>query len=107
MNCYYHQDTVAVGICRSCGRALCVASITDINGLIACKDHCEKQVEYINKALPRKYNYLLSMLLSAGFLLYGLYALNQNNKAAVATGYLFIFMAVISFTSVILRKVKK
>jgi hypothetical protein len=41
MRCFYHADREAVGICKSCQRAICHECITDIGKGIACKARCE------------------------------------------------------------------
>ena len=48
MNCYNHEDKPASGVCRACGKGLCRECIAEVPGGIACRNHCEKQVETIN-----------------------------------------------------------
>ena len=45
MNCYYHQDTVAIGVCRSCLRGLCPQCAVDLGAGLACRDRCEQDVK--------------------------------------------------------------
>lgn len=41
MKCFYHLDRDAVGICKSCQRALCPECAADIGKGIACAGRCE------------------------------------------------------------------
>ena len=45
MNCYYHPDRSAVGICKYCQRGLCAACAAIVNDSLACKDRHESQVK--------------------------------------------------------------
>lgn len=42
MNCFYHRDVVALGVCRNCQRGICTECIAEVvpNG-IACAGRCE------------------------------------------------------------------
>jgi hypothetical protein len=40
MRCFVHEDVEAVGICRACGRGLCVACADDGVGGLACHGSC-------------------------------------------------------------------
>lgn len=51
MDCYNHSNVSAVGICKSCGRALCHDCIVEVEDGLACKSKCEAKVEIINKIL--------------------------------------------------------
>ena len=44
MNCYYHPDRSAVGLCKHCQRGLCPDCIAEVDDSLACKDRHEKQV---------------------------------------------------------------
>jgi hypothetical protein len=45
MNCFYHPTIVAVGTCKSCGKGLCPECADDLGKGLACKKHCEDQVQ--------------------------------------------------------------
>jgi hypothetical protein len=47
MRCFYHADREAVGVCKSCQRAICHECISDVGKGIACKDRCEEDVRQI------------------------------------------------------------
>jgi hypothetical protein len=45
MQCYSHNSTSAVGICRACGKGLCPACAREIKVGIVCSDPCREFVE--------------------------------------------------------------
>jgi hypothetical protein len=53
MNCYYHPNQPAVGICKHCQRGLCTDCIAVVDDNLACKDRHEEQVRDVNKMLER------------------------------------------------------
>ncbi len=44
MNCFYHPDKPAVGLCKHCQRGLCSDCATLVDDLLACKNRHEEQV---------------------------------------------------------------
>ncbi len=48
MNCFNHSERPAVGLCKSCGKALCKDCISEVPHGLACKDACEDRVKFIN-----------------------------------------------------------
>lgn len=53
MNCYYHPDQPAVGLCKQCQRGLCIACAADVDGSLACKDRHEEQVHALDALAAR------------------------------------------------------
>jgi sulfite exporter TauE/SafE len=53
VNCYYHPDQPAVGLCKHCQRGLCSDCAADADGSLACKDRHEKQVRAIDELAVR------------------------------------------------------
>jgi hypothetical protein len=51
MNCYNHKGVPAIGLCKSCGKALCENCIAELTNGLACKGKCESRVEMINRML--------------------------------------------------------
>ena len=53
MKCYNHHDRDAFGICKSCGKGLCLDCLKDTPGGIVCKDDakCEESVAIANYSL--------------------------------------------------------
>ncbi len=48
MKCFYHPETDAVGICKNCGKGLCMECTADLGNSLACKNRCENEVKSIN-----------------------------------------------------------
>ncbi len=53
MNCYYHPNQPAVGLCKHCQRGLCIACAADVDGSLACKDRHEEQVHALDTLTAR------------------------------------------------------
>jgi len=53
MNCYYHPNQPAVGLCKHCQRGLCMACAADVDDSLACKDRHEEQVCAIDSLTAR------------------------------------------------------
>jgi hypothetical protein len=47
MKCFYHADRDAVGVCKSCQRALCHECAADLGKGIGCKGRCEEDVRQL------------------------------------------------------------
>ena len=48
MNCYYHPNQPAVGLCKHCQRGVCIACAADVDGSLACKERHEEQVRALD-----------------------------------------------------------
>ena len=53
MNCYYHPNQSAVGICKHCQRGICTDCIAEVDDSLACKDRHEEQVSALNMLMER------------------------------------------------------
>ena len=53
MNCYYHPDRPAVGLCKHCQRGLCAEDAALVDESLACKGRHEGQVRDINQLVQR------------------------------------------------------
>lgn len=42
MKCYQHRSTDAIGVCKSCGKAICGDCAVDLGFAITCPGNCEK-----------------------------------------------------------------
>jgi hypothetical protein len=62
MNCFNHTDQPAIGICKSCGKGLCRACITEVPNGIACKNHCEARVVMINQMVDARKKVMITIL---------------------------------------------
>jgi len=49
MNCFYHPDNSAVGICKHCQRGLCIEGASIVDDALACIDRHEAQVKALNE----------------------------------------------------------
>ena len=47
MKCYSHRGEDAVGVCKSCQKALCAECAVDLGKGIACRDRCEEDVKQL------------------------------------------------------------
>ena len=50
MKCYNHHDRDAFGICKSCGKGLCLDCLKETEMGLVCKDssHCEELLSIVN-----------------------------------------------------------
>jgi hypothetical protein len=53
MRCFYHQDREAVGGCKSCGKGLCPECAVDLQKGLACRGHCEADVQAVIALVDR------------------------------------------------------
>jgi sulfite exporter TauE/SafE len=109
MNCYYHHDRSAIGICKHCQRGLCPDCAALVNDSLACKDRHEENVRAVNQMLERNlltsartvanyrrsaWFYLLTGLLFAGF---GLYQIRWQGLQGI---FLFLIGAFLLYVGV-------
>ncbi len=45
MNCFTHQQSVAIGICRYCGKGICPACCKESTHGVACSTACASELE--------------------------------------------------------------
>lgn len=53
MKCFYHRETDAVALCKSCSRALCSDCAADVPPGTACRNRCEDDVAAFNMMIER------------------------------------------------------
>ncbi len=53
MNCYYHPERNAVGLCRHCQRGLCEECATEVDEVLACQGRHEEQVRLLEQLTAR------------------------------------------------------
>jgi len=53
MNCYYHPNQSAIGICKHCQRGLCNDCVAEVDDSLACKDRHEEQVHALETLTAR------------------------------------------------------
>src|SRR5687767_1569052 len=49
MNCFYHPTIPAAGVCRGCGKGLCVGCAADGEYGLACRGKCEARVAMMGR----------------------------------------------------------
>jgi len=53
VKCFYHRETDAVGLCKSCSKGLCGSCATDVGNGLACHDSCVERVRSLNELVDR------------------------------------------------------
>lgn len=116
MKCFNHSSSDAVGVCKSCGRALCRECVTEVGLSLSCKDRCETVVGTMNDLVERgstayqktSASYLRSgilvSLLGLIFFVLGVFGLLGGDRGPWAVliavmGLLFLGMGVSSLIS--------
>jgi len=49
VNCFYHPEISAVGLCKHCQRGLCSKCAAIVNDVLACKDRHEEEVRALEQ----------------------------------------------------------
>ncbi len=120
MNCYYHPDRPAVGICKHCQRGLCAedaalvpsTSLRPGDDSLACKGRHEEQVRDINQLMQRNIlqakrvgsiynrNAIFYFLVGAAFTGYGIYQVRWTGLQGLfllIVGLFLLFAAGLNF----------
>ena len=112
MNCYYHPNQPAAGICKYCQRGLCQECTTEVDDGLACKDRHEEQVAGLSlltnrnilqaKRIGSNYRrnavfYFLSGSLFAGFGLYQLRFAGLQALFLLFIGLFLLYAAIANF----------
>lgn len=53
MNCFEHQNEVAIGICKHCTKAVCSECAIDTGEGLACSELCVEEVKAYNSMMGR------------------------------------------------------
>jgi hypothetical protein len=53
MNCFYHPDKPAIGLCKYCQRGLCTSCAAIVDDVIACKNRHEDEVRQLEQLAAR------------------------------------------------------
>jgi hypothetical protein len=53
MHCYTHTETPAVGICKSCGKAVCRSCAQDLGFAVACSTACANEATELHEMNQR------------------------------------------------------
>jgi len=112
MNCYYHPDHPAVGICKHCQRGLCAEDAALVDDSLACKGRHENEVREMNQWLARNIvqakrvgsiynrNAIFYFLVGAVFTGYGIYQVRWTGLQGLfllIVGLFLLFAAGLNF----------
>ena len=53
MNCFIHNESSALGLCKACNKAVCGECLIDTGNGLACSSQCEKEVLEINQIVAK------------------------------------------------------
>lgn len=53
MNCYYHPDQPAIGLCKHCQRGICTECASVVDDVLACKNRHEDEVRQLEQLTAR------------------------------------------------------
>jgi hypothetical protein len=117
MNCFNHSDKPAVGLCKSCLKALCKDCISERRNGLACKGSCEDRVDMINHMLDTNPQIVtaarrqqltsgaMMLLMGIGFALFSIWAYFEFEGSLLP--YLFAFFAVVMLLTGALRLTRR
>jgi sulfite exporter TauE/SafE len=66
MQCFYHPDRPALGVCAHCQRGVCAECLTLVEDRLACKDRHEEQVRGANQVFTR--NLVQAQRMGSGYI---------------------------------------
>ena len=111
MNCYNHQSSAAVGLCKHCGKGLCAACTVDLGHGLACRGH-EAEVEAVRAMVSSARNTqttnhrtkylspLFFLVFGALFLAYGYFNPSRGTSLSMIMGTAFVAYSLILFAVV-------
>ena len=76
MNCFNHQDTSAVGLCKTCNKGVCSDCANSMETGIYCKDEHEPDIDF-GEATKKAFDHFRNFLIAASLIYIGLKALNN------------------------------
>lgn len=72
MECFYHPDVAAAGVCKNCQRGICRDCIAEVADAISCTGRCESQAAGMGKMWrlgPKTYGGTAAYMLAFGVIL--------------------------------------
>ena len=112
MQCFYHPDQPALGICKYCNRGICAECISEVEDSLACKNRHEEKVRVIDQLVERNllqagrvgsvYRrnaifYFLSGALFSGFGLYQVKWAGLSGLFLLFIGLFLLYAAIANF----------
>ena len=121
MQCFQHNETPSIGICKACNKAVCSSCIIDTGNGIACSKQCEKETLEINQIIDRSKKiysigdnaasnlipssvivYLFFAILFLGWSAFEYFSKSRVDTFLIVVGTGFLIMSVITY-----RRAKK
>ena len=115
MKCYYHRESDAIAVCKSCGRGLSADYAVDVGLGTACRGRCEAAVAELNTIIARSktaysktgsaYRRSAVSILALGLIFTGfgvlpiIFSGNYGSSFMAVVGILFIVWSFFSFKS--------
>jgi hypothetical protein len=108
MECFNHTGIPGVGICKSCGKALCPDCITELENGIACKGSCEDRVRMINSIIDANFQTMNAarhqmkttgisgVIVGIGFIVFAVFAYKE-----MPDSFLSYFLGTLGFVTMI------
>lgn len=101
MQCFYHRDLSAVGLCKGCGRGVCGECAVEYAEGLACRGRCEQAVTELITLIERNrravvrsgravYAFPVFFVVIGVFFSVGGLALSRNGTMPIALGLAFI-----------------
>ncbi len=105
MKCYNHHDRDAFGVCKSCGKALCLECIDNIENTVCCKNN-EKCKEFIKNAATAINDYkkqqnskkIMSIVFLLASIIGIIMGIKNNSFAVVLVAIFFMALSLIMMT---------
>jgi hypothetical protein len=107
MRCYNHRDKDAIGVCKNCGRGLCVQCAREVDGSVVCtRDQCKEGVAALSELLSGANADVGKALTFPAVILYLLFGIvfivggfryPAMKLLLVATGGIFLIGAIANF----------
>jgi hypothetical protein len=82
MNCFRHQNSSAVGLCKTCFKAVCSECAADVGNGLACKNSCEEKVLQLNAMSDRALK---------------IYGIGKDRSRIPSTGVILWFLLAFAF----------
>ena len=111
MECFTHTGSQAIGVCKTCGKAVCRSCAKDAGVFITCSDTCEKEaadVHEMNQCGKKMYGIGSPKKLATGVImwflfsaLFGGFGIFQTIKTGQPDWFLLLFGAASLFFAIL------
>lgn len=109
MKCYKHRNSDAIGICKSCGKALCEECAVDLDFAITCPGDCEERASASHKlsanaiavySEQKRNKFVYPTFITALGLVFLMFGIIQDcaiNSFTVVAGFVFFAFGIMLF----------